>query len=241
MDVYKKRPQKTKIEALSPSRRRAAIKPSLGQTAAEMLPGEHLWGCESFSDETLSQAALSAAQHERYARALVILNYIINRNPSAVNYSNRGLVYLWSGRVEQALVDCDCALQLNPQLDQAYNNRANCYAALNRWEEAIADYDRAVDLNPFNVRARVNLGVTLRDQGKYTAAIDILDEALLFRQLPEHVYTERGRTHHLQGDWNCAIADYHRALSTLSRSESITAQKLKKRVQGWLDELLSAK
>ncbi|HEY9763867.1 MAG TPA: tetratricopeptide repeat protein [Trichocoleus sp.] len=240
MDSSKRRPQRTKLDDLNYSHRRAAIKPSLEQTVAEMALGEQLWGCESFSDETLSKAALSAAQHERYARALVILDYIVSRNPSAVNYSNRGLVHLWSGRFERALADCDSALQLNPRLDQAYNNRANCYVALNRRDEAVADYNRAVDLNPFNVRARVNLGVTLRDQGKYNAALDIFDEALLFRQLPEYVYTERGRTYHLRGDWNCAIADYHRALSTLSRSESLTAEKLKKRVQGWLDELLSS-
>ncbi|HEY9877051.1 MAG TPA: tetratricopeptide repeat protein [Leptolyngbyaceae cyanobacterium] len=240
MDVYKRRPQKTKLEALKPSCKRTAVQSSLAQIAAEVALGEQLWGCESISDETLSRAALSAAQHERYTRALVILNYIIDRNPSAVHYSNRGLVYLWSGQVEQALADCDYALRINPQLEQAYNNRANCYAALNRWEEAISDYDRAVDLNPFNVRARVNLGVTFRDQGKYSAALEVFDEALLFRQLPEHVYTERGRTYHLRGDWNCAIADYHRALSTLSRTESVTAQKLKQRVQGWLDELLSS-
>ncbi|MBD0269001.1 MAG: tetratricopeptide repeat protein [Cyanobacteria bacterium Co-bin8] len=236
MDVYGKPPQASKLEVSSSPSRSAGGRTSQPDVLEPRLVPS--WGCHAFSDETLSQAALSAAQHRRFARALVILNYLIARSPSATHYSNRGMVYLWSGQAEMGLADCDRAISLDPNMAQAYNNRGNCYAALERWSKAIADYERAIDLNPFNVRARINLGITLRDLEQYNSALEAFEEAMLFQQLAEHIYVERGRTYHLLGDWNCAIADYNRALSLLSRTESATTARLQERVQGWLSDLL---
>jgi tetratricopeptide (TPR) repeat protein len=235
MDVYRKRPQLSELEGSGLSNRQTGKRQISASLDFRQAPW---WGCHTFSDETLSQAALSAAQNHRFARALVILDHLIERSPSATHYSNRGLVYLWSGRADRALADCNRALDLDPAMAQAYNNRANCYAALDRWTEAISDYERAIDLNPFNVRARINLGITLRDMEQYDRALEAFDEAMMFRQLAEHIYVERGRTYHLRGDWNCAIADYNRALSILSRTETAATARLQERVQGWLSDLL---
>jgi tetratricopeptide (TPR) repeat protein len=114
-----------------------------------------------------------------------------------------------------------------------------CYSALGDLAAAVDDYDRAIDLNPFNSRARINLGATLRQMGDLDRAIDCFDEALMFHQLPEFIYAERGRTYHLRGDWNCALADYQRALDATASLES-TSQKqaLVKRVQGWITDLV---
>jgi tetratricopeptide (TPR) repeat protein len=192
------------------------------------------------SDDALSASVVRAVRQKKYDRALYLLNQLIQRHPQEANYySNRGLLHLWQKNYEAALADCNQAIKLEPGLDQAYNNRANCYAAMGLTVKALLDYERAVDLNPFNSRARINLGVTLRDLEEFDAALECLDEALLFYKMSAFIYAERGRTYHLRGDWNCAIADYRRAQTALGEEKTTPQhQRLQQRVQGWVDELL---
>lgn len=99
-----------------------------------------------------------------------------------------------------------------------------------------------MDLNPGYVRAWLNQGITWRDLGEYEKAIDNFEMALLFEQLEGHIFAERGRTYHLWGDWNCAIADYRRALNLLPLSCTTTKDpswRLRLQVESWLKELTS--
>ncbi len=192
------------------------------------------------TDNTLSRLAAAAVKRQQYAQALQLTGQLIERHPQqAMYYSNRGLVHLRLGQLRAALADCDRAITLEPDLDQAYNNRAICHAALGHLTAALNDYKRAVDLNPFNSRARINLGATLRQMGDLEGALDCFDEALMFHQLPEFIYAERGRTYHLRGDWNCALADYHRTLSTAATlAPTPQTQALMGRVGQYINELL---
>lgn len=193
----------------------------------------------------LRRRALREARRQHFSYALSILNRLLLRQPdSATDYSNRGLVHFWNNQPQQALADYNRALTLNPNLASAYNNRANYFASQGALEAAIADYDRAIDLNPLNPRARINRAVTLRELQRYDAALDALDEALLFRRLTGHIYAERGRTYHLRGDWNCAIADYGRALEALAamETEAVAVANAKyQQVKGWLQQLWSSR
>jgi tetratricopeptide (TPR) repeat protein len=191
-------------------------------------------------DAILSRAAIDAVRHRQYERALYLLNQLIGRHPDgATYYSNRGILHLWRGYHEAALDDCNQAIELEPTLDQAYNNRGNCYAAMGLSVKALIDYERAVDLNPFNSRARINLGVTFRSLGNFDAALNCFDEALHFYKLLALIYAERGRTYHLRGDWNCALADYRRSVATMQAGQtSRREQRLVVKVSEWTRELL---
>ncbi|MEO1070308.1 MAG: tetratricopeptide repeat protein [Cyanobacteria bacterium J06638_6] len=195
---------------------------------------------ESTLENTLSRLATAAVKRQQYPQALRLLSQLLERHPQrAMHHSNRGLVQLRLGNPEAALADCDLAVALDPSLDQAYNNRAMCHAALGNLATAIDDYNRAVDLNPFNSRARINLGATLRQAGAFDSALDCFDEALMFKQLPEFIYAERGRTYHLRGDWNCAMADYRRTLAAATTmTPGPQTQALVQRVQRYIAELV---
>lgn len=200
--------------------------------------------CDGYSQEPIQQvrqSVIRAVKRKDYHRAIAVLNRLIAFYPcNAVDYSNRGLVYLWVGKAHKALGDFDRAIALNPSLASFYNNRANCYISQGDQESAIADYDRAIDIDPFYVRARINRAVTLRELGRYEAALDGFDEALLFRQFTGEIYAERGRAYHLRGDWNGAIADYRRALHAFAAARldpKSAASPRVKRTLTWLQEL----
>ena len=170
--------------------------------------------------------------------AIAMLDRLIALCPfKAMYYNNRGLMYFRNGRIVEALCDLSIALEIDPNLDSAYNNRANCHAARGDLARAIADYDLALDLNPANLRAWINQGITFRQLGMYDRALENFDITLIIGDsLQSRIYLERGRTYHLQGDWNCAVADYQIALQLLENCPDSIRQELK--VRGWLDELL---
>ena len=222
---------------------------------AQPLIGSSIAHLSQPEQETLlRQQALSDAQRGHYAEAIDLFTWLINYNPENVSsFNNRGLLYFQTGKFTQALTDYDQALHLNPRLAKVYNNRANCYVAMGNLEAAIADYETSIDLDPIDIRARLNLGITFRDLEQYEAAIETFDLALQISQflnttdlvgiptaVDGHLYAERGRTYHLWGDWNYAIADYSRALSRLPLIGSKADLSYKRRFQinDWLDAIL---
>lgn len=216
-----------------------------GKTTRDAVPQNLLMPTSTHLEQhtSLRQQALSEAQRGNHATAIALFSHLIEQNPDNANdYSNRGLVYFQSGQSEAALTDYNQAIALNPRLDNAYNNRANYYAAQGQFLEAILDYDVALDLNPTNVRAWINQGITFRELEMYDRALESLDLALCLGKLAGHIYAERGRTYHLRGDWNCAVADYHRALAELPQIDAISlspAMRLRLQVENWLNELIS--
>lgn len=197
-----------------------------------------LSGIESLdSEQQLRTCVKAKASQGEYAVAIALLDRLIALCPdNAGDYNNRGLMYFRNHQIIEALCDLSQALEINPYLDSAYNNRANCYAAQGDLGEAIADYDIALDLNPANLRAWINQGITFRELGMYDLALENLDIALIIGDsLQERIYPERGRTYHLRGDWNCAVADYQKALAILATKPQLA--KYRSKIIGWQNQL----
>jgi tetratricopeptide (TPR) repeat protein len=193
----------------------------------------------STKEQQLKNYVRAKANQGDYVVAISLLDQLIALRPdNAVHYNNRGLMHFRNNQIIEALCDLSVALEINPKLDSAYNNRANCYAAQGDLGEAIADYDLALDLNPANLRAWINQGIAFRELELFELSLENFDIALLIgNALQERIYAERGRTYHLRGDWNCAVADYQSALNILSNKPNGVSYFYK--VQGWLSKLLS--
>lgn len=235
-------PRRLSLGAMSTIRRKWSPKqPDRGMGKAATLPLKLT--LDEDADLALRQQALAKARNRDFHEAIALFNQILRAHPnSARDYNNRGLVHFQSGNLDAALADYNQALRLNPYLDGAYNNRANYYAATGLFLEAVLDYDAALDLNPNNIRAWINQGITFRDLQMYDRAIESFDIALTMEQLTCHVYAERGRTYHLRGDWNCAIADYHRAIAEIDTPGAIAPDakhRLQFQINDWIESLLN--
>lgn len=178
-----------------------------------------------------------AVSQQAYANAIQLITCLITQEPkNPNNYNNRGLMYYHCQHWPQAMADYNRAIQLNSNKDKVYTNRAKCNLALGRWSAAISDYDSAITINPYNIKARIRQGVLFRALKMYNDAIVCFGLALFLGKLSAHIYGERGRTHQLNGHWNCAIGDYQRALELLDTSPN---QLLEKQIQSWISEMLS--
>ncbi|WP_017713535.1 tetratricopeptide repeat protein [Prochlorothrix hollandica] len=186
---------------------------------------------------TLRQEASAAVRHGDYGTAIDVLTQVLQQQPhSAMDYNNRGFVYLKLGQEAAALADLNQALALDPSLDSAYNNRGNYYAQQGRLTQALNDYHQALSHNPHNDRARLNLGITLRDMGLHRLALENFNALIAFDKLPAHAYAERGRTHYLAGHWNWAMGDYHTALAALGDPTLGNLGGLHHRLMTWIAE-----
>lgn len=192
----------------------------------------------STPEQQLRSCVKVKASQGNYAVAIALLDQLIALRPNNANdYNNRGLMHFRNNQIIEAFCDLSQALAINPSLDSAYNNRANCHAAQGDIAEAIADYDIALDLNPANLRAWINQGIAFREIEMYELALENFDITLIIGDsLQERSYAERGRTYHLQGDWNCAVADYQIALQLLAHKPALASYEQK--VQTCLNQLL---
>ena len=62
------------------------------------------------------------------------------------------------GRYEEAIESCRRAIQLRPELAEAYNNLAWSYYKQNRYAEAVESCKQAIRLKPDFAMAHYNLG-----------------------------------------------------------------------------------
>ncbi|PZO15723.1 MAG: hypothetical protein DCF25_13290 [Leptolyngbya foveolarum] len=212
--------------------------------SARAIPARRFYRLDNWLSETdanflLKKKALWEAKYGHYEAAIQLFNRLISFEPNtAQHYVNRGLVHTWQRQWDKALSDYDRAIKIDNTLDKAYSNWANLYAKKQDWAEAISNYDEAIDLNPLNTCARLNQASAFREMGNYEEALTCLDIALFFCPGSAAIYAERGRTYHVQGDWNCAIADYKTALElTETHSTKTSDLKVARRVKHWMDSL----
>lgn len=119
-----------------------------------------------------------------YCTAAIDAGELGTRNLATAHY-NRGNAHRRLGNYSAAAADFTKAIEIWPELDQAWNNRGGVYARLCRTDAALADFEKAMELDPEWVkryqaalkRAGVDVGLV---DGKYgpktrTALISLIE------------------------------------------------------------------
>ena len=88
----------------------------------------------------------------------------------AISHLDQAQVYMGDDEYQQALQECDLAIELAPHLPIAYNMRGVVLDEMDRLEEAIAAYRQAVRLSPNLKEAQRNLRYSLDELALRTSS-----------------------------------------------------------------------
>ena len=131
-------------------------------------------------------------------------------NPKfALAYNNRGYICSVMGDYDQALVDCNLALQLNPSLVNGYGSRGHTYFLMGRFEEALTDFDQSANLKPSHAFA-------IAGQAIAHHALGHLDEA-------KSRWQTLLRLHHTYQNPDQLMDQYHCADAFLEAARKVAA------------------
>ncbi len=113
----------------------------------------------------------------------------------------------------EAIADFNTALELDPDLIDAYVERGVLFAKNKRYDDAIGDFNRAIELDPknakaFAMRAEVRLKKDLVDE-----ALSDVNRALLLSLNDPLALRIRGNIYEKQDRTDDAVYDYQKALS----------------------------
>ena len=92
-------------------------------------------------------------------------------------HTNRAAVLQNLNRLEEALNDCNKAIELEPDFPQAYFNRGILLIKVKMFDEAISDLTKFLELEPGNAMAYYNRGIAEYYKGKKDVACGDIQQA----------------------------------------------------------------
>ncbi len=104
-----------------------------------------------------------------------------------------------AGDLEQAVADCDAAIQLEPKAAISHHRRACLYDQLRRYQESLNDFDVAVGLDPRNSLYVSNRAAVREHLGEYPKALDDYEQAILISPANAGAFVGRGFVRYKMG------------------------------------------
>ena len=126
---------------------------------------------------------------------------------------NRGFTYRKMGELDQALIDYDAAIRLQPDFATSYNNRGYVHVLKRQIDQAIRDFDKAIELDPKFAIALNNRGDAYLRRDDPDRAIPDLDRAVAIDPKLGIAWNNRGDAYFRKGDFDRAIQDLDTAIS----------------------------
>ncbi|AFM03245.1 tetratricopeptide repeat protein [Bernardetia litoralis DSM 6794] len=109
--------------------------------------------------EVLFRRGYAYFRLQEFQKALRDYNLSIQKAENPDVYSERGVLFFTVGKLAEALVNMNIALDLEPDNPYRYSSRAYIRAAAGMTVLAMQDYRKAVELDPEDAVAHNNLGL----------------------------------------------------------------------------------
>ena len=114
-------------------------------------------------------------------------------------------------RYDQAILNFNRAVDLQPKFAEAYRMRGRAYVAQSNPDQAIRDFTRVSELQP-DALALTERGFARLDKKDYANAITDADRAIALDPKLARAYNLRGTAHRSAGDLPKAVDDFTKAL-----------------------------
>lgn len=113
----------------------------------------------------------------------------------------------------EAIQDYNRAIELDPELKEAYNHRGLAKFYLNNFPGAIEDYGRAIDLDEKFIEAYFNRGLACYNAKDYRGCIPDFDKVIELGKKDADAYFLRGlaKTYIPEINITSACEDFHKA------------------------------
>ena len=129
--------------------------------------------------QTLNKQAVALTQQRRLDEAAQILRQALLHGPDdPETHTNLGNVYVYKSKYDDAIVEYQHALRVNPNIFNAQYILGIALHDKRRFDEAVTHFRHAPRLNPQYAEAHQSLGLTLLEQRKLPEAAACFKEAI---------------------------------------------------------------
>ncbi len=128
-------------------------------------------------------------------------------------FYEQALLYRFAEEYAKAIASYDKALEIKPDLHEAWYNRGYALGNLGRLEDAIASYDKALEIKPDDHEAWNNRGIALGNLGRLEDAIASYDKALEFKPDDPDSFYNKACCYALHSQIDQAIQNLQQAIN----------------------------
>jgi tetratricopeptide (TPR) repeat protein len=162
----------------------------------------------------LALSVLTWRQCGMYANPETLWRATIAKNPiSWLAHNNLGYVLRQNGQVDEAIIQYQKALEIDPEYAKAHYNLGNALFQKGRVDEAMEHYQKALKIQPQYAEAHNNLGNVLRQKGRVDEAIIQYQKALKIEPDFAMAHHNLGMVLDQKGLVDEAITQYQKALA----------------------------
>lgn len=127
---------------------------------------------------------------EQNEEALKIASQVVEKHETPRTLTELSLVLVVLGRYDEAIIQMEKAIELDPSFDRALRGLSFCFTKLNRAEEAIEYADRALSINDKHYRNLQAKGDALLIMGRFSEALETAQSAIDLINLKEEPEAE---------------------------------------------------
>jgi protein O-mannosyl-transferase len=141
--------------------------------------GVTVLGCVGTACVVALFTSLTLQRNRDYRSAVIMWQDVTEKRPNNSRaHNNLGFVMRQAGRVQEAIAQCEQALQIDPDYTDAHNNLGIALMGQGRLQEAVEQWELALRIEPNYPDAHYNLGVAMEKAGRAQEAITQYEQAL---------------------------------------------------------------